>query len=191
MACRSGKVVIASAGMQADMKTLQKMLVTRHVMYQHNHNRPMSVSAAAQLLSNTLYYKRFFPYYTFNLCAGLDEQGEWWQRRCRYGSEQALVQGQELKQEPGCRQYWPAWTEATDVSVPCLVYVSHDAQHQAASGQQCSDAQQEQKQQQRKGFLAVTVSTAAIVGTRTGSMGVSAAGRPACVGSMTCGPVPG
>jgi 20S proteasome alpha/beta subunit len=47
----------------------------QHVMYQHSHNRPMSVSAAAQLLSNTLYYKRFFPYYTFNLCAGLDEQG--------------------------------------------------------------------------------------------------------------------
>ncbi len=45
-------------------------------MYAHNHARPMSVSAAAQLLSNTLYYKRFFPFYTFNLCAGLDEQGE-------------------------------------------------------------------------------------------------------------------
>ena len=29
-----------------------------------------------KLLSNTLYYKRFFPFYTFNLCAGLDEQGE-------------------------------------------------------------------------------------------------------------------
>lgn len=69
------KVVIASAGMQADRKALHKLLQARNVMYAHNHARPMSVSAAAQLLSNTLYYKRFFPFYTFNLCAGLDEQG--------------------------------------------------------------------------------------------------------------------
>lgn len=74
--CRSEKVVIASAGMQADTKALHKMLQARHVMYHHANNRNMSVSAAAQLLSNTLYYKRFFPYYTFNLCAGLDEQGQ-------------------------------------------------------------------------------------------------------------------
>ena len=47
----------------------------RNVMYQHNHARAMSVSATAQLLSNTLYYKRFFPFYTFNLCAGLDDEG--------------------------------------------------------------------------------------------------------------------
>ncbi|KXZ44113.1 hypothetical protein GPECTOR_73g634 [Gonium pectorale] len=71
----SDKVVIASAGMQADRKALHKLLQHRNVMYQHNHGRPMSVSATAQLLSNTLYYKRFFPFYTFNLCAGLDEQG--------------------------------------------------------------------------------------------------------------------
>lgn len=75
--CRSDKVVIVSAGMQADMQTLHKTLQYRHVMYQHNHRKPMSCPAMAQLLSNTLYYKRFFPYYTFNLCAGLDEEGEW------------------------------------------------------------------------------------------------------------------
>jgi hypothetical protein len=48
----------------------------RYVQYQFAHRRPMSVAAMAQLLGNTLYYKRFFPYYTFNLCAGLDAEGE-------------------------------------------------------------------------------------------------------------------
>lgn len=71
----SSKVVVASAGMQADTKALHKVLQMRNVMYQHNHARPMSVSAVAQNLSNTLYNKRFFPYYTFNLVAGLDTEG--------------------------------------------------------------------------------------------------------------------
>ncbi|WIA18407.1 hypothetical protein OEZ86_001990 [Tetradesmus obliquus] len=70
------KCVIASAGCQVDMKALQKLLQSRNVMFQHNHGKPMSCKGAAQLLSNTLYYKRFFPYYTFNLCAGLDEEGK-------------------------------------------------------------------------------------------------------------------
>jgi 20S proteasome subunit beta 6 len=44
-------------------------------MYKHNHRKPISCEAMAQRLSNTLYYKRFFPYYTFNLIAGLDVHG--------------------------------------------------------------------------------------------------------------------
>ena len=50
-------------------------LQARAVEYQFAHERPLNVGATAQLLSNTLYYKRFFPYYTANLCVGLDPQG--------------------------------------------------------------------------------------------------------------------
>ena len=71
----SDTCMIASAGMQADRQALHKMLHTRHVQYQFSHRKSMSANAVAQLLSTTLYHKRFFPYYTFNLCCGLDEEG--------------------------------------------------------------------------------------------------------------------
>ncbi len=80
--CSSDKLMILSPGFQADAKTLHKVLQQRYIRYQFDHGRPMSVAACAQLLGNTLYYKRFFPYYTFNICAGLDEEGE--HARCPY-----------------------------------------------------------------------------------------------------------
>ncbi|CAI0400980.1 unnamed protein product [Linum tenue] len=70
------KCILASSGFQADMKALQKLLAARHLIYQHQHNKQMSCPAMGQLLSNTLYYKRFFPYYTFNVLGGLDNEGK-------------------------------------------------------------------------------------------------------------------
>ncbi|KAK1376312.1 Proteasome subunit beta [Heracleum sosnowskyi] len=70
------KSVMASSGFQADVRALQKVLAARHLTYQHQHNKQMSCPAMAQLLSNTLYYKRFFPYYAFNVLGGLDNEGK-------------------------------------------------------------------------------------------------------------------
>ncbi|KAL5715768.1 proteasome endopeptidase complex [Ranunculus cassubicifolius] len=70
------KCILASSGFQADVKALQKVLGSRHLIYQHQHNKQMSCPAMGQLLSNTLYYKRFFPYYAFNVLGGLDNEGK-------------------------------------------------------------------------------------------------------------------
>lgn len=67
--------MIAAAGFEADVGTLKKVIQWRNVNYMHDHKKGMSVTAAAQLVGNTLYYKRFFPYYSFTLVAGLDSEG--------------------------------------------------------------------------------------------------------------------
>lgn len=68
--------VLNSAGMKADRDTLHKMLKTRLTMYEHQHGKPMSTTAIAQLLSTILYQRRFFPLYTFNVLGGLDAEGK-------------------------------------------------------------------------------------------------------------------
>lgn len=71
----TSQAVLATSGMQADQATLHKTLQTRMITYKQTHRKEMTVTALAQMLANTLYYKRFFPYYTFNVLAGVDAEG--------------------------------------------------------------------------------------------------------------------
>ena len=52
------------------------MLDAKLKQYKHTHGKTMSCEALAQMLSSTLYYRRFFPYYTYNIIAGIDNQGK-------------------------------------------------------------------------------------------------------------------
>ena len=45
-------------------------------MYTQDHNKTITTPALAQLISNMLYNKRFFPYYISNIIGGLDEEGK-------------------------------------------------------------------------------------------------------------------
>ena len=67
---------IATSGMVTDAQNLHKHLMARIVLYKHQHGSEPSIRALAKLLSVTLYSRRFFPYYTFNLICGLDENGK-------------------------------------------------------------------------------------------------------------------
>merc|ERR1719219_3395994 len=70
------KCVLASAGMHGDRNELHTILKLRLQEYKLEHGRDMEISAIAQMLSNTLYYRRFFPYYTFNLLCGVNSEGQ-------------------------------------------------------------------------------------------------------------------
>lgn len=68
--------ILGSCGFHGDVLTLTKRIGARLKMYQHEHSKPMSCKSIAQMLSTMLYYKRFFPYYTYNIIAGIDEEGK-------------------------------------------------------------------------------------------------------------------
>ena len=72
----TSKVFIATAGQVTDAQNLHKLLLARVVLYKHQHGSEPSLHALSKLLCVTLYSRRFFPFYTFNLLCGIDEDGQ-------------------------------------------------------------------------------------------------------------------
>lgn len=72
----SDNTVLGCSGCWCDTLTLTRILNARMQMYEHEHNKTMSTTATAQMLSTMLYYKRFFPYYIANILVGLDKNGK-------------------------------------------------------------------------------------------------------------------
>lgn len=68
--------VVATGGCRTDVITLHKNITTRIHTYKLAHGDDISCTAVAQMLSNTLYYRRFFPFYAFNIVAGVDSEGK-------------------------------------------------------------------------------------------------------------------
>ena len=71
----NSKTVLGSGGFRGDITTLQKLLRAKVTQYEFQHGETVLPHSLAQSLANTLYGRRFFPYYTWNVVAGLDQQG--------------------------------------------------------------------------------------------------------------------
>ncbi|KAJ2373297.1 Proteasome subunit beta type-6 [Coemansia sp. RSA 2611] len=72
----SNKTVLATSICSADGKRLTEVLEQKAQLYFHKHEKHIGTKALAQLLSNTLYSRRMFPYYVFPILAGIDSDGK-------------------------------------------------------------------------------------------------------------------
>jgi len=69
------EAVLGASGCWCDVLSLTRLIQARMKLYKHQHQKEMTASALAQMLSTMLYGRRFFPYYVSNVIAGLNEQG--------------------------------------------------------------------------------------------------------------------
>jgi len=69
------KAVLAVNGFAADGNMFVKRVRQRLEWYRHAHAKDMPVRAIARLIQTMLYGRRFFPYYVYNILAGIEEDG--------------------------------------------------------------------------------------------------------------------
>ncbi|DBA03957.1 TPA: hypothetical protein N0F65_010610 [Lagenidium giganteum] len=68
--------LLGCPGSHNDVIQLRGVLSIQAQMYAHDNEVMPSTENVAQLLMNTLYSRRFFPYYAFCLLAGIDKDGK-------------------------------------------------------------------------------------------------------------------
>uniref|UniRef100_A0A1I7XGH0 Uncharacterized protein n=1 Tax=Heterorhabditis bacteriophora TaxID=37862 RepID=A0A1I7XGH0_HETBA len=73
---RNDSIILATSGFYGDVLQLKRVLQSRLHKYRFDYRADMTVDLGAELLSRNLYYKRFFPYYTGAILAGIDENGK-------------------------------------------------------------------------------------------------------------------
>lgn len=71
----TGHIGAACAGLVSDMQMLVRQVEAYSKLYELDHNRRISVRAAAKSMSNILFQRRFFPYLTQTIVGGVDDEG--------------------------------------------------------------------------------------------------------------------
>ncbi len=68
-------IIVGSAGVSGDYQMLSSYLTAESNLFKLENRRPITVKAAAQLLSNILFSRKFMPFLTQTLIGGLDQDG--------------------------------------------------------------------------------------------------------------------
>lgn len=68
--------VLGTSGCWPDSLAFTSLVNARIQSYKHIHNKSMSTTALAQMISIMMYQRRFFPYYVSNVLAGVDSDGK-------------------------------------------------------------------------------------------------------------------
>ncbi len=71
----TNRIGVAFAGILADMQTLTKLLRYYISLYELENKSPISVRAAAKLLSVILFNSRIMPYFAETIVGGIDDEG--------------------------------------------------------------------------------------------------------------------
>ena len=65
----------ACAGLVADMQILTRQVSAHAKLFELNNGRKIPVKTAAKIMSNLMFQRRFFPYFTQTIVGGIDDQG--------------------------------------------------------------------------------------------------------------------